>query len=60
VRVRSARREAMEGLKKEQKDSRITEDDLTAYEKDVQKLTDDFTKKIEDTLVVKEADIMKV
>lgn len=60
VRIRSARRDAMENLKKGQKEGSITEDALEAYEKDVQKLTDDFGKKVDDALVSKEADIMKV
>ena len=60
VRIRSARRDGMESLKKAQKDGKITEDDLTSYEKDVQKLTDDFGKRVDDSLVLKEADIMKV
>lgn len=60
VRVRSSRRDAMEALKKAQKEGAITEDALGAYEKDVQKLTDNFGKKVEDTFTAKEADIMKV
>jgi ribosome recycling factor len=60
VRVRSARREALDGLKKGQKDGTITEDELESYEKQIQKLTDAFVKKIDDALGAKEADIMKV
>lgn len=60
VRVRSARRDGIEGLKKAQKDGNLTEDELERLEKDVQKLTDDFVKKVEDSLAAKEADIMKV
>jgi ribosome recycling factor len=60
VRLRSARREGMELLKKSQKESSITEDDLVVYEKDVQKLTDTYVKKVDDGFVAKEADIMKV
>jgi ribosome recycling factor len=60
VRIRAARRDAMENLKKAQKDGAITEDDLGTYEKDVQKLTDDYGKRVDDTLVSKEAEIMKV
>jgi ribosome recycling factor len=60
VRIRSARREGMDALKKSQKEGDITEDDLEKYEKDVQKLTDDFVKKVDDALASKEADIMKV
>lgn len=60
VRIRSSRRDGMESLKKAQKEGAITEDALAAYEKDMQKLTDDYGKKVEDAVVAKEADIMKV
>jgi ribosome recycling factor len=60
VRVRSARRDGIEGLKKAQKDGTLTEDELERLEKEVQKLTDDFVKKVDDALTAKEADIMKV
>jgi ribosome recycling factor len=60
VRVRSARRDGIEGLKKAQKEGTLTEDELERLEKDVQKLTDDFVKKVDDSLAAKEADIMKV
>jgi ribosome recycling factor len=60
VRVRSARRDGLEGLKKAQKEGAITEDDLSRYEKDVQKFTDDSVKKIDDAVTGKEAEIMKV
>ncbi len=60
VRMRAVRRDGMDGLKKAQKESSITEDDLANYEKEIQKLTDQFVKKIEESLEAKEADIMKV
>lgn len=60
VRVRSCRRDAMDALKKSEKDGAMTEDDLKTFEKDVQKLTDDFVKKVDDLFTAKEADIMKV
>ena len=60
VRIRASRRDAMDHLKKSQKDGEITEDELGTYEKDVQKLTDDYGKKVDVALVAKEADIMKV
>jgi ribosome recycling factor len=60
VRIRSARRDGIDGLKKAQKDGKITEDDLDSYEKEIQKLTDGFTKKIDDSVNAKEADILKV
>ena len=60
VRIRSARREGIDTLKKGHKDGKITEDDLADYEKEIQKLTDGFTKKIDDSVNLKEADILKV
>jgi ribosome recycling factor len=60
VRIRSSRRDGIDGLKKAQKDGKITEDDLESYEKEIQKLTDGFTKKIDDAVTSKEADILKV
>jgi len=60
VRIRSARREGMDQLKKGQKEGAITEDVLKSCEKEVQKLTDDYVKKVDDSFALKEADIMKV
>ncbi len=60
VRIRSARRDGIDALKKSQKDGEITQDELGSYEKEIQKLTDGFVKKIDELFVSKEADIMKV
>jgi ribosome recycling factor len=60
VRVRSARREGIDGMKKLEKDGKISEDDLKSYEAEIQKLTDHSNKKIDEALIAKEADIMKV
>lgn len=60
VRIRSARREGMDQLKKGEKEGGITEDNLKQSEKEVQKLTDDYVKRIDDSFALKEAEIMKV
>jgi ribosome recycling factor len=60
VRVRSARRDGLDGIKKAQKDGGINDDDIERYEGEVQKLTDQWVKKIDDSLSAKEADILKV
>ena len=60
VRIRSSRRDGMDSLKKLQKEGTISEDDLETYEKDIQKFTDAFVKRIDEAFDVKEADIMKV
>jgi len=60
IRIRSARRDAMDAIKKASKDGGIAEDAAEGYEKEVQKMTDTFVKKIDDAIFTKEADIMKV
>jgi ribosome recycling factor len=60
VRVRSARREGMDAMKKLEKAGDVSEDNLERYEGEIQKLTDQFIKRIEEGLETKEADIMKV
>lgn len=60
VAIRNARRDANEEYKKLEKNSEITEDELHRYEADVQKLTDDYIKKIDDLASAKEDEIMDV
>ncbi len=60
VAIRHVRREAIEHLKREQKAGTITEDELKDNEKEVQTLTDKFTKKIDDHLHHKEKEVMTV
>ena len=57
VAIRNIRRDAIEKFKKQQKASEITEDDYKNIEKDIQKLTDDFTKKIDGILSKKEKEL---
>lgn len=60
VRVRSSRREGIDTLKKGEKDGSLTEDAFESYEKEIQKLTDGFVKKIDEAVNHKEAEILKV
>ena len=60
VRVRSARREGIDEAKKAEKNGDLTEDGLRDVEADVQKLTDQYVKKIDDAVAAKEADVMKI
>ena len=60
VSIRHVRREAMELLKKHGHDRGTTEDEVKQAEKDLQKLTDDFTGKIDALVVAKEKEIMTV
>ena len=60
VAIRNIRRDAIEKFKKQQKSSEITEDDYKNIEKDIQKLTDDFTKKIDGILSAKEKELTEL
>jgi ribosome recycling factor len=60
VAIRNIRRDANDHLKKDQKDKKMTEDQLHDAEKEMQKLTDDHIKLIDDTLKHKEKEIMEV
>ncbi|MBC7907888.1 MAG: ribosome recycling factor [Rhodospirillaceae bacterium] len=60
VAVRNVRRDGMDTLKKLEKDGHISEDEIKKHEKEVQGLTDETIKKIDDTLSNKEKDIMQV
>ncbi len=60
VAVRSARRDAMEQIKKMQKKSEITEDDQRKAEDELQKLTDAKIKEIDKIAAEKEKEIMSV
>ncbi|HEY9123832.1 MAG TPA: ribosome recycling factor [Bacteroidales bacterium] len=59
VSIRNARREAIEEIKKLQKQG-IPEDEIKKAEEDMQKTTDHFSKKVEEVLQKKEAEIMVV
>ncbi len=60
VRIRAARRHAMDAAKKMQKDGTLTEDDLKSGETQIQKLTDKFVADVDSQVASKETDIMKI
>ncbi len=60
VSVRMARRDANEEVKKAQKDKLISEDELKKSEAEIQKLTDDYMKKIDGIADEKEKSIMTI
>lgn len=60
IAIRNIRREALEHLRKEQKAGTISEDDYKVYEKEIQKLTDQYISKIDQHLAHKEKEIMTV
>lgn len=60
VSVRMARRDANEEVKKALKDKKISEDEAKKAETDVQKITDDFIKKIDQVAEEKEKSILTI
>lgn len=60
VAVRMARRDANEVLKKAQKDKAISEDEAKRGEGEIQKLTDDYIKKVDKIADDKEKELMTV
>jgi len=60
VSVRNVRRDGLEALKKREKDREITQDQHRKLDKDVQTLTDDTIKKVDETLAHKEKEILHV
>jgi ribosome recycling factor len=60
IAVRNVRREAMDDLKKAEKDAVITQDEHRRMDGEVQKLTDEAVRRIDETLKTKEQEIMQV
>jgi ribosome recycling factor len=60
VALRNIRRDAIDRLKKLEKDKTITEDELKKYEKEVQDATKSFETRIDEAVAHKEKEVMEV
>ena len=60
VHIRNIRRDALEEIKKAQKESQLTEDEAKKAHDEMQKLTDAYMAKIDDLLKKKEAEITEI
>ena len=60
VAIRNIRRDSVDKVKKAEKDKEISKDESAGYQEDLQKLTDEFIKKIDNMLKEKEKVLMKV
>ena len=60
VAIRNERRVLIENIKKLEKDKVITEDDKKKLEVEAQKVTDGYIKEIDDSIAVKEKEVMQV
>ncbi len=60
IAVRNVRRHCMDELKKLEKDHKVSQDEHHDYSAQVQKLTDEYIKKIDDSLAHKDQEIKQV
>jgi len=60
VAIRNIRRDAIDVFKKQEKASEITEDEMKEAEKELQKLTDDSCKQLDELLTKKEKELMSI
>ena len=60
IAVRNVRREAMDDLKRAEKDATISQDEHKRLEADVQKITDEAIRRVDEALKTKEHEIMQV
>ena len=60
IAIRNVRRDAMDDLKRAEKDNVITQDEHRRMDAEVQKLTDDAVKRVDEVLKTKEQEIMQV
>ena len=60
VSIRNIRREGNDDLKKKLKSKEISEDDEKKYEKLIQTYTDNFVKKVDEKVIIKEKEIMTI
>jgi ribosome recycling factor len=60
IAIRNIRRDGMEGFKALEKDKKISEDESRNRSEEVQKITDEFIKKAEQSVAEKEKEIMTV
>jgi ribosome recycling factor len=60
ISVRNVRRDGMEALKKLEKDGVITQDEHRHHDKEVQVMTDETIKRVDDALAAKDKEILQV
>ncbi len=60
VAIRNVRREGIDGIKKLEKEAKLTEDEMYKGQDKAQKITDQYTERVNKLLVGKEQEIMEV
>ena len=60
ISIRNIRRDSIDEFKRAEKEKEISQDDLKKHTSEIQKITDDFTKKIEEIAIAKKNEILTV
>ena len=60
IAIRNARRDKNEDVKKAEKAKEISEDDSKKFQDEIQKVTDKYTKEVDDIIVIKEKELLTV
>jgi ribosome recycling factor len=60
ISVRNVRRDGIEGLRKQEKDGDISQDEQKKLEREIQNLTDAHIKRVDETLAQKDKEILQV
>jgi ribosome recycling factor len=60
VSIRNIRRDAIDSVRKQEKNSEVSEDESRSLQEEIQKLTDKYTERIDELLAEKEKDITTV
>jgi ribosome recycling factor len=60
VAIRNIRRDMTDALKKAEKSENLSEDDVKGFQDDIQKLTDKYTKEIDNIVAEKEKEVLTV
>ena len=60
IAIRNVRRDVLDDFKRKEKELAASKDQIHSFNDIVQKITDEFIKKIDDVIVLKEKDLMKV
>ncbi|NEO73237.1 ribosome recycling factor, partial [Moorena sp. SIO3H5] len=60
VSIRNIRRDGVDSVRKEEKNKEISEDESRDLQEEIQKLTNKYTKKVDEVFAAKEKDIMTV
>ena len=60
IAIRNARRDKNEEVKKAEKAKEISEDDSKKFQDEIQKVTDKYTKEVDDVITIKEKELLTV